>query len=110
MDEMHQKNLDREDTEFLCREVDGIRAVVRHRSARMRVPQRRADELNVVITQQGLARPFGSELAHEHHYLAKSLIGPAWREGLAEARVCVAPINLSLSRTLRGGSLVDAKL
>ena len=28
MDEMHQKNLDREDTEFLCREVDGIRAVV----------------------------------------------------------------------------------
>ena len=28
MDEMHQKNLDREDSEFLCREVDGTRVVV----------------------------------------------------------------------------------
>ena len=28
MDAMHQKNLGREDTEFLCREVDCIRAVV----------------------------------------------------------------------------------
>ena len=57
-----------------------------------------------------MVRPLGPELAYEHHDLAKTLVCPAWREGLAEACVRVTAIDLSFSSAVRRGGLVDAKL